>query len=51
MDRPYVFPASAVLFALGLYDVTVQLSSLADDGPWEVLIICRGPEQHVLAGA
>ena len=51
MDKPYVFPGSAELLALGLYNITVQLSSLVSDGPWDVLIICRGLEQHFLAGA
>ena len=51
VDRPYVFPCPVVSFALGLYDVTVQLSSLVDNSPWNVLVICRRPEYDFLAWA
>ena len=36
VDRPYVFPGSVVPFALGPYDVMVQLISLVDDGSWDL---------------
>ena len=51
MDRPYVFPGSLVLLALGLYDVAAWLSSLVDNSPWDVLNICGGSEHHFLARA
>ena len=41
-----MFPSSVVLFAFGLYDVTVQLCGLVDSGPWEVL-----PGQGLALGA
>ena len=44
VDRPYVFPCPMVLFALGIYDVTVQLGSLVNNGLQNVLVICRGLE-------
>ena len=51
VDRPYMLPGSAIVFALGLYDVSVQHSSLVNNGPWDVFIFCPRPEQHFLAGA
>ena len=47
VDRPYMLPGPVVAFALGLYDVAVQHSSLVDNGA----IICQGQEQHFLAWA
>ena len=39
-----------VSFALGLYKVAMQCSSLIDDGPGDVLIIYQGPEEHFWPG-
>ena len=36
MDWPHVFPGSLVPPALGLYVVTVQCSSLFNDGPGDL---------------
>ena len=43
VNRPYVFPCPVISLALGLYNITAWLCSLVDNGPWNVLIICRGP--------
>ena len=51
VDWPYMLSSLAVTLALGLHDVTVGLSSLVDNGPWYILIICRGPKQHFLTRA
>ena len=44
-----MFPSSTLSLALGLYLVTVQCSSLIDDGPRNVFAVYQGPEEHFLA--
>ena len=46
VDWPYVFPHSAVPFALGLYDGTVWHSSSVNDGPRDVFILSWELEKH-----
>ena len=38
VDWPNMFSHLMVLLALGLYDITVGLGSLADNGPWYVFL-------------
>ena len=51
VDRPHMFPCSAVPFALDLHDVAVWHSRSFDDGSGDVLILNRGPEDHFLPWA
>ena len=47
--RSDVLPGLAVSFALGLCIVTVWGRSSVNDGSRDVLILCRGEEQYLLA--
>ena len=51
LDWPCMLSCAVVMLALGLHDIAVGLSSLVDNGPCYILIICRGPKQHFLTGA
>ena len=46
-----MFSHSAVLFALGLYNVAAQHGSSVDDGPGDVFILNWGLEEHFLLWA
>ena len=51
VDWPYMLSCVVVTLGFGLHEVTLGFSSLVNNGPWYILIICRGLEQHFLAGA
>ena len=46
---PDVLPGPAIVFALGLYDVAAQGGSLVDYESGDVLILCWGEKQYLLA--